>query len=146
MRYLALDYGTRRLGLALCDPAETIVSPLACLTVPSAGYHALWPRLKDLVTTHQVGEIVVGLPLNMDGSEGDQARLTRRFAQELQHTLNLPVHLHDERLSSHAADGLLADAAFTPRQRRQRRDMLAACDILNDFLDRRRQNSSPTET
>ncbi|MFC1783924.1 Holliday junction resolvase RuvX [Planctomycetota bacterium] len=142
MRYLGIDYGLKRLGLALCDASETIVSPLCQLSVNTGRPEELLERLKQIIDENQVEALVVGLPLNMDDSEGEQARLTRRFAGELAKTVGKPVHLQDERLSSMAAEEKLSESGLSRQKRRQRRDMLAACDILQEFLNRRQKNDS----
>jgi putative Holliday junction resolvase len=138
MRYLAIDYGEKRVGLALCDPSETIVSPLCQVTMPAAGWQRLAQEIGRHAKEHEVEALVVGLPINMDGSEGEQALRVRRFAAVLQKLLDLPIHLHDERLSSQAADELIAEVAMTSRQRKQRRDMLAAYQVLKSFLQAKR--------
>jgi len=135
MKYLAIDYGERRVGLAICDPSEMIVSPLCQLDMPAAGWSRLVETIHRLATENQAESLVVGLPLNMDGSEGPQAKRVRQFGQTLAQAGTLPVVFHDERLSSSAADDLMADAGLTARQRKQKRDMLAACHVLRGFLD-----------
>ncbi|TFG45750.1 MAG: Holliday junction resolvase RuvX [Candidatus Brocadiia bacterium] len=136
MRYLAIDYGLKRTGLALCDLSETIVSPLCCLTMDRSKPKRLTDRLRQIVSENEIEAVVVGLPLNMDDSEGAQAKLVRVFGAELEKTLGLPVHLQDERLSSSAADEMMIDSGLTAKKRRDKRDMLAACDILREFLDK----------
>jgi len=135
MRYLAIDYGDKRLGLALCDPGQTFVSPLCQLNLGNSGWETVRPELLRIVREHDIAAIVVGLPLNMDDTEGPQARISRQFADHLTQALGLPVYLQDERLSTAAANDLLADSGLSSGKRRQRRDMLAACQILQDFLD-----------
>jgi putative pre-16S rRNA nuclease len=134
MRYLAIDYGLKRLGLALCDPAEAIVSPLCQLTVDVSRPEHIIKELTEIITEYAIDALVVGLPLNMDGSEGEQAKQSRRFSEQLETALEIPVHLQDERLSSMAADEMLAESGFSQAKRKNKRDMLAACDILQEFL------------
>ena len=134
MRYLAIDYGLKRSGLALCDPAETIVSPLCQLTVDVSRPEHIITALTEIITEYAIDALVVGLPLNMDGSEGEQAKRSRRFGEQLETALEIPVHLQDERLSSMAADEMLAESGFSKAKRKSKRDMLAACDILQEFL------------
>ena len=138
MRYLAIDYGLKRVGLAICDTGETIVSPLRLLKVDPSRPQRLIEQLERIITEHRVEAVVVGLPLNMDDSEGPQAKLTRRFAKQLNKAVDKPVLFQDERLSSEAADGMLAESGLSRKKRREKRDMLAACEILNDFLNRKR--------
>lgn len=136
MRYLAIDYGLRRIGLATCDAGEIIVSPLCQLDIAKRKTEWVFEQLKIIIAANEIEAVVVGLPVNMDGSEGDQARLTRQFAEKLQDHCGLPVHLQDERLSSAAADEKLSVAGFSRQKHKARRDMLAACEILQSFLDR----------
>ena len=136
MRYLAIDYGLKRVGLALCDSSETIVSPLCQFEHDHKRPQIATDRVKQIVAEYQVQALVVGLPLNMDDTEGAQAVLTRRFAEALVCAVSLPLYMQDERLSSAAADELLNETEFTKGKKKQRRDMLAACDILRSFLNR----------
>jgi putative Holliday junction resolvase len=131
MRYLAIDYGTKRTGLAVCDAGETIASPLAVVQ----GRKELIGRVKRVVASEDIGAIVVGLPLNMDGTEGPQAKLVLAFARELGRQIPIPIHLQDERLSSFVAEHKLNDIGLTRGKKRERLDALAAADILQSFLD-----------
>jgi len=134
MRYLAIDYGSKRLGLAHCDSNETIISPLCQLANDATNPNNTIKKLEEIIIDQQIEAVVIGLPFNMDGTEGDQARMTRVFIDKLAQAVSLPVHIQDERLSSAAADEMLADRDLTRKQRKARRDMLAACDILRGFL------------
>ena len=136
MRYMAIDYGLKRVGLALCDPAGTIVSPLCQLQNHPDQPDRLIEQLAQTIKENQVDALIVGLPINNDGTVGPQAQLCRQFADRLARDVTIPVHLQDERLSSFAADELLASVKLTKAQTKRRRDMLAACDILRSFLDR----------
>ena len=134
MRYLGIDYGSKRVGIALCDADESIVSPLCQLQGRASQEEKLIAHLEKLIGQHAVEALVVGLPVNMDGTEGSQARQARQFARRLEKRLALKVYLQDERLSSYAAEEKLAAGNLTRTRRRRRRDMLAACEILQDFL------------
>lgn len=132
MRYLAIDYGSRRIGLAICDAEETIASPLTILK----GAKGVLPQIARIIETEDVGGIVMGLPLNMDGTEGPQAKLVRTFAKGLEAYVELPIHFQDERLSSFAAEEKLSVADFTRGKMRERLDAVAAAEILQAFLER----------
>jgi putative holliday junction resolvase len=132
MRYLAIDYGTKRTGLAICDPSETIVSPLEIIRTGKG----LLQKLSDVIKKENVEAIVIGLPLNMDDSEGPQTKLVLTFAEKIKAYLGIPVYLQDERLSSFAAEEKLADAGFYGRQKKRRLDAIAAAEILQAFLNR----------
>lgn len=134
MRYLAIDYGAKRTGLAICDAAETIASPLDVVQ----GEAEVLKRIAEVVGGEKVEAVVLGLPLNMDGSEGPQARLVRKFAERLRREIDVPVHFQDERLSSFTAGEKLTVAEFAPEERRKRLDAVAAAQILEDFLEAKR--------
>ena len=134
MRYLAIDYGTRRTGLAICDPNETIVSPLTVLQ----SEQTLSEKIGQIVKDESVEAIVLGLPLNMDGSEGPQIQLVLKFADQLQARLTIPVYLQDERLSSFGAEEKLAPANLSRGEKKKRLDAVAAAEILEAFLEQKR--------
>jgi len=137
MRYLAIDYGTKRTGLAICDAAETIASPLSVLY----GQKELLNKIAEIVKKENVDAIVLGLPLNMSGTESSQTKLARKFAEQLKERLSIPVHLQDERLSSFGAEEKLAPAEFTRGKRKKRIDAVAAAEILDAFLEQKAAGS-----
>lgn len=141
-RVLGVDLGARRIGLAISDPRGAIASPAGILA--SAGNPELDAR-SVLTRAAESGatRIVVGLPVNMDGSEGPQARAARRFAELLRASSPLPVELWDERLTSFQADEHLADAGLSRSARKRRRDAIAAQVMLQSFLDARRTTNGP---
>jgi len=108
MRYLGVDFGTKRIGLALGETASGVVSPLRVIGAKSEA--AKNARLiLQAADKYAADAVVIGLPLNMDGTAGPQAELSRSLAAVVSELGNLPVHLHDERLTSHAADQRLLD-------------------------------------
>ena len=142
MRYLAIDYGTRRTGLAICDAAETVASPLSIIQ----GRKDLLKGIAETVQSEGVQAIVLGLPLSMDGTESAQTRLVLKFAEELKKYLHIPVHLQDERLSSFAAEERLAAAEYSRGQKKKRLDAVAAAAILEAFLEEKTTGKSGTDT
>jgi len=133
MRYLAIDYGDKRTGLAICDHDETIASPLAVIQ----GQKDLLKKIADVVETEGVEAIVLGLPLNMDDSQGPQARIVFKFADRLKEHLHIPIHFQDERLSTFSAEEKLAAADFTRGKKKKRLDAIAAAEILEAFLEQK---------
>jgi putative Holliday junction resolvase len=131
MRYLAIDYGTKKTGLAVCDPSESIVSPLMGLV----NAKDMVGTIVEIVRSENIEAIVVGMPLNMDGTQGGQAKIVIDFANELKKHTNIPVLFQDERLTSYAAEEKLAARELTRKKRRKRIDALAAAEILQAFLD-----------
>lgn len=145
MRYLCIDLGDKRTGLAVGDATTRIASPLDVLEVPieqrggEALLEALVAAINEQFSPYAQAEIVFGLPLNMtDSSEGPRAKLVRAFAARLAARLSpaRTIHFHDERLSSVNADWQMAQSGLTHKQKKARRDALAAMGILNDFLAR----------
>lgn len=134
MRYLAIDYGNKRTGLAICDAEETIVSPLKVIH----GQTDLLKKIKDIVEAENVEAIVLGLPLNMDDSQGPQAKLVFKFADQLKAHIDIPLHFQDERLSTFGAEEKLAAADFTRAKKKKRLDAVAAAQILEAFLEQKR--------
>ncbi len=141
MRYLAIDYGTKRTGVAICDAGENISTPLRTIH----GQKQLLEKIVELIEAENVEAVVLGLPLNMDGSESAQTKVVRKFAERLKGYLNVPVHMQDERLSSFGAEQKLAAANFTKGKMRQRLDAVAAAEILNAFLEQK-TSVDPTGT
>ena len=115
MRYLAIDYGSKRTGLAICDQSETIVSPLAVIE----GKQALFTKIVDIIKSENAEAIVVGLPLNMDDSVGQQAKLALGFAEELKKHIDVPIHFQDERLSTFAAEEKIAPAEPSRKKKKK---------------------------
>lgn len=134
--WVGVDYGTKRIGLAVADHSGSIASPAGVIAAAGSApgnAAAVTKWAKD----YEPAGFVVGLPLNMDGSHGAQANICEKFANELAKRSALPVELWDERLSSFQADVWMTDAGLTRAGRKKRRDSLAAMVILQSFLDAR---------
>ena len=136
MRYLAIDLGDKRTGLAVADDETGLATPAA--TLPVAPGPALVDAILRMIREHEADTLVLGLPLNADGSEGPRAKLTRRFGVLLQNATKVPLHYQDERLTTWAADQRLAGTGRTHRQKKAARDAIAAAEILQDFLGSKR--------
>jgi len=141
VRYLCIDLGDKRTGLAAGDAFSRLASPLKVLEVPIAerGGEGLIAAIVREVTSYfgdarTAGELVVGMPFNMDGTEGPRAKSVRVFAERVAKATGRVVHFHDERLSSVEADWKMARSGLTHGQKKARRDALAAAAILQDFL------------
>jgi len=141
MRFLAIDHGTKRTGLAVSDTAETLASPHSVIQTQNDS--VLIESIVQTATKESVEAVVVGLPLNMDGSEGPRAKQVRAFAERLALRIKMPVHFYDERLSSYAAEGLFSGLGLTRKDKQKRLDAVAAADILQSFLDSRKTQAGP---
>jgi putative Holliday junction resolvase len=135
VRYLAIDHGQKRTGLAISDASETLVSPHS--VIETANEEELLRRISDVLDAEEIDAIVVGLPINMDGTEGDRSRKVRQFVLAMQQRTDKPVHLHDERLSSFEAEYLVGDLELTRKKKKKRLDAIAAAAILRSFFDQK---------
>lgn len=138
MRYLAIDFGDKRTGLALGDSVTRLATPVRVVEVPVTvrGGDELVETLARAVDEllGGSGEVVVGLPLNMDGTEGPRAKAVRALAGRLRARTGRCMHFADERLSTADADWSLARSGLTHKQKKERRDAVAAAGILAEFL------------
>ncbi|NTU80869.1 MAG: Holliday junction resolvase RuvX [Chloroflexales bacterium] len=133
-RYLGLDVGERRIGVALSDASGLLATPLTTIGARDRPFE----RIGRLAREHGVIELVVGLPLTLRGEVGPQAEVVQKFAVALEAELGLPVHLFDERLTTAAADQMLRDMGVKPEKRKLQIDQVAASIILQDYLDQLR--------
>jgi putative Holliday junction resolvase len=135
-RILAIDLGSKRIGLALSDPTGTIASPIG--KIEFQGEENLLVEIEKLIQEKEVAEIVVGFPIRTSGQKGEQALMAERFAEKLRARLSLPVHLLDERMSTQAAEKALLESDMSRQKRKNVRDQVAASLILQSFLELRR--------
>jgi len=133
MRVMALDFGERRIGVAISDPTGTLATPHTVIRRRSKVED--FAAVARLVTELEAERVVVGLPLSLNGEIGPQARRVMRYTQALQQTLDVPVELFDERYSTVTADELLTESG---RKRRVPIDAAAAAVILQDYLESQR--------
>ncbi|HEU4414753.1 MAG TPA: Holliday junction resolvase RuvX [Candidatus Angelobacter sp.] len=134
-RILAIDYGSRRMGLAVTDPLGITAQGLD--TLERKNKRADFGRLERTIREYQVREIVLGNPLRMSGQEGAQSQKVAEFAEELRQRFQLPVHLWDERLTSAEANRLLRENEVSLKRRTQAVDRMAAVLILQSFMQSR---------
>jgi putative Holliday junction resolvase len=133
MRTLGLDVGTKTIGVAVSDGLG--LTAQAVTTIRRTNIKADLAALAALAREHEASRMVVGLPLNMDGSEGPRAEASRKFAEVAGQTLDMPVEFWDERLSTVAAERTLLEADLSRAKRRQVIDQVAAQFILQGWLD-----------
>jgi putative Holliday junction resolvase len=132
MQVMAIDLGDRRTGIAIGDEETGAVMPLEVLEVERGP--RLIEALQETIAAHSPGRLVIGLPLNMDGTEGDRATICRTFGAQLSEATGLAYACQDERLSSHEADARMARSGRTHGKKKQLRDALAACVVLEDHF------------
>ncbi len=133
-RVMGLDLGSKTIGLALSDAGLSIASPLE--TLKRKKFTADAEALKALIDKHGVGGLVLGLPINMDGTEGPRCQSTRQFAANLMEKFDIPIAFQDERLSTAAVERvLIGEADMTRKRRGEVVDKVAAAWILQGALD-----------
>jgi len=133
-RVLGIDFGTRRIGLALSDPTGTLASPLSFLE--NTGLPEVTTKLKELIGKHGVQIVVIGLPRNMDGTYGPSAEKVRHFINHIQPHLSAQIISQDERLTTAQATRDLSLIGLSRKDLRKKVDSSAASLILQQFLDR----------
>lgn len=144
MRLIGLDMGDKRTGVATGSDDVGLATPVGVLEAPVG--ERLTAQILVAIDEHGADRIVIGLPLNMDGTEGPRAKLVREFAATLAERTSIPIELQDERLSSYEADRRMARSGLTHKQKKSRRDALAAAAMLQDYLERGRANTAVDDT
>jgi putative Holliday junction resolvase len=135
-RILALDIGNKRTGAALSDETRLFASPL--VTIEETQFKPWLKKIKQLIEDHEVAEVVVGLPLNQFGEEGQDALSIRRYITVLRESLEIPIIEWDERFTTLQAERSLLEADVSRKNRKKVIDQVAACMILQSYLDRLR--------
>lgn len=136
MRIMGLDYGSKTVGVALTDPLGITAQPLETITRESENkLRRTLARLETIVSEYHVDSIVLGLPVNMDGSVGDRAVKSLEFKEKLEKRLQIPVTMQDERLTTVEADAILDEMRVPRSERKQYIDKIAAAFILEDYMN-----------
>jgi len=139
-RSLGLDIGDRRIGVALSDPGGVLASPFTIISCQDEAADVA--AIKEMVEQNQVERVIVGLPLSMDGSVGQQAEKVKAFTRKLSDNIEVPVEFRDERLTTVAAKQLMREAGGKKSRRKNSHDdAIAAALILQGYLDKRREVS-----
>jgi len=136
---MAIDYGERSVGVAISDELQLTVRPLATIRREKKGYAQVIERISALVAENEVATLVVGLPLNMDGTRGAAVERVESFISDLRRSVSIPIATVDERLTSHEADLILREMGVGLRERRARSDEYAATVILQDYIEGQRR-------
>jgi putative holliday junction resolvase len=148
MRVMAIDYGTKAIGVAISDELQLTVRPLTTIRRGRKKYAQVIDNICSLISENEVGILAVGIPLNMDGTRGEAAARVEKFVADLQNRLTIPIVIIDERLTSYEADRILRDMGVTERSARS--DEYAAAIILQDYLDqeerRHKTESAPSQS
>ena len=142
-RILALDYGTKRIGVALSDELGWTAQPLETFERRTLDRDVA--HIASLVNTHEVGQVVLGFPLQLNGREGPAVQAMREFAVRLEQSLSVPLVLWDERMTTKAAEELLIAADVSRKKRKGAVDRVAAAILLQSYLASRSPEGSPAE-
>lgn len=140
MRYLGLDLGTKTLGVALTDKSNTISTPLKTIRFEFENYESVLEELDAIIKNNNVGQIALGIPINMDGSRGFAASRSINFKNLLEERFNINVDLIDERLSSIEAHNILSENGKKTKDHKKSVDAVAATIILDTFLKKKGEN------
>ncbi len=132
-RIASIDYGTVRIGIAICDPDRILASPLEVRS--AANWRKDGNYFSELAKEERIAGFVVGLPIHCDGGESEKSRECREFAKWLAGATNLPVRLFDERFTTSAAKSRMAGAGYTRAKKKKRVDAIAALVLLESFLE-----------
>ncbi len=142
MRIMGLDFGSKTVGVAVSDPLFLTAQGVEIIRREKENQlRKTLARIEELIGEYEVGEIVLGLPMNMNGTEGVRVELTREFQEKLERRTGLPVHLYDERLTTVMADNAMMEAGIRRENRKEYVDRIAAQLILQGYLDRRAAES-----
>ena len=140
MRILALDYGSKTVGLAITDPLGIIVQPLKTVWREREGkLRKTVEEIQETCKEYQVEELVLGYPCHMDGSKGERVERVLAFQEMLQKKIELPIHLYDERLSTMEAEEILRENGVPKDRQKEVLDQVAAQVILEDYLRNREE-------
>jgi putative Holliday junction resolvase len=140
---LAIDYGTKRLGFAVCDRDQRIAFPVE--NDPRGNEQQDLLTLRRLIEDYRILGLIVGLPVHMSGDEGEKAQAARAYGEWAAQATGLPIRFWDERFSSQQADQRLDEGDFSRHERRARRDMLSAQAILQNYLDSPDRTAAPRD-
>ena len=142
MRYLGIDLGSKTIGLALSDETLTIASSYKTIHFDNEDYQSTINEIKNIVEENNINKIVMGLPKNMNNSLGERAQITLEYKKLLEDNLNIKVIMIDERLTSVISNSILIEADMSRKKRKKKVDSIAAQIILQDYLDKERNDNS----
>ena len=138
MRYLGLDLGSKTLGIAISDQTHTIANVYKTLYFETDDYDSLLEPLQKIIEENNIQKLILGYPLNMNGSIGERAEITLEFKKKLEQKFHLDVVLQDERLTSVISNQVLINADISRKKRKKKVDGIAASLILQSYLDKER--------
>lgn len=140
MRYLGIDLGSKTVGLAMSDTTLTIASTYKTIFFKNEDYFSTINEILDIIKEYNVTKIILGLPKNMNNTLGERAEITLEYKKLLENETNIPVIMFDERLTSVISNNILIEADMSRKKRKKKVDSIAAQIILQDYLDKEKNN------
>ena len=140
MRYLGIDLGSKTVGLAMSDTTLTIASTYKTIFFKDEDYNSTINEIKDIIKENNITKIILGLPENMNNTLGERAEITLKYKELLEKSTDLPVIMFDERLTSVISNSILIEADMSRRKRKKKVDSIAAQIILQDYLNKEKNN------
>lgn len=136
MRYLGIDLGSKTVGLAMSDPTMTIASTYKTIFFKDEDYKSTIDEIRKIVKDYDIGKIIIGLPKNMNNTLGERAIITTEYKRLLEENIDVPVIMFDERLTSVISNSILIEADMSRKKRKKKVDSIAAQVILQDYLNK----------
>ena len=136
MRYLGIDLGSKTVGLAISDTTLTIASSLKTIFFKGEDYLSTIDEIKNIIKEYDIQKIILGLPKNMNNTLGERAEITTKYKRILEENTNIPVIFFDERLTSVISNSILIEADISRKKRKKKVDSIAAQIILQDYLNK----------
>ena len=140
MRYLGIDLGSKTVGLAMSDTTLTIASTYKTIFFKDEDYNSTINEIKDIIKEYNSTKIILGLPKNMNNTLGERAEITLKYKELLEKSTDLPVIMFDERLTSVISNSILIEADISRKKRKKKVDSIAAQIILQDYLNKEKNN------
>lgn len=140
MRYLGIDLGSKTVGLAMSDTTLTIASTYKTIFFKNEDYSSTINEIKDIIKEYNITKIILGLPKNMNNTLGERAEITLKYQKLLEENTRLPVIMFDERLTSVISNSILIEADMSRKKRKKKVDSIAAQIILQDYLNKEKNN------
>lgn len=140
MRYLGIDLGSKTVGLAMSDTTLTIASTYKTIFFKDEDYASTIEEILDIIKEYSITKIILGLPKNMNNTLGERAEITLKYKELLEDKTHLPVIMFDERLTSVISNNILLEADMSRKKRKKKVDSIAAQIILQDYLDKEKNN------
>ena len=140
MRYLGIDLGSKTIGLAMSDTTLTIASTYKTIFFKNEDYNSTIEEIMNIIKEYNITKIILGLPKNMNNTLGERAETTLKYKELLEKNTNIPIVMFDERLTSVISNNILIEADMSRKKRKKKVDSIAAQIILQDYLNKEKNN------